>query len=142
MTLNPDVLGLIFRYTDFKTVFQCKDYIYFDYMYVIKKLYCEKHSVKHYITKGDLETLKIINEYFPIKRNSEYMSYAAKYGHLEILKYLHNNISIQFNRDQIINEALENDIAEYFVFIGIWKFNNRNLKRANIYDKNTLELNW
>jgi hypothetical protein len=109
-----------------------------------------------------LETLKIINEYFPI-RKSEYTYLASEYGHLEILKYLHN-ISIPIN-DQTIQTTLKNGhthVAEYLVFIGhvtgcsescgtdgmsdgIWKrtsINVCNLKKANIFDPNTLELNW
>jgi hypothetical protein len=91
-------------------------------MYTIKKLYCEKHSVKNAIVTGDLETLKTINEYFPIKRKSEYTYLAAEYGHLEILKYLHNNISIPINdQTKTIQTTLNNGhthIAEYIVFVG------------------------
>jgi hypothetical protein len=129
--LPQEIIDIIFSYAGIETVIEIKN------NYVFKQIYEKKiHTMSWAIKNGHLETIKWL--YYnkniriekKIKLNSFSLSYytnydsylyevsmdgsidlAAKYGHLEVLKWLYNKLYIRYTLDTI-DIALENGHLE------------------------------
>ena len=52
------------------------------------------------ICRGELDKLKILNKFYPIEKFPGLFSYALRYGRIEVLKYLIDELELDLNNEQ------------------------------------------
>ncbi len=115
LLLPSEIISEILIFTDnFKLCIQIKD------NYSANKVYNKKyHSFNKICRKGDLEVLKWLffnNKIDYTNTNNNIMDSASKYGHLDIVKFLHEN-RLEGCTTSAMNYASQNGYLEIVMFL-------------------------